>query len=252
MNNYDCWINSRNGSGRRNFSLIELLVVIAIIAILAALLLPALNEARNRAKSISCMSNMKQIANVFEFYANDNSGRLPIFYWTNSTNTTFWYNFYSAYKANINSPINEDSVAYIDKNSPVLRCPAIRVFPGTYHNVYGSLRTLANTAASAAPSGWCKTNGLTYLIPASMKRPSMWLILGDSITLNSSGNYQQTASILADPTTDSHGRLYLVHNKRANTLFADGHAGVMDGSTATGTEWSPGQSCYVKNYMPGL
>ena len=56
---------------RHKFTLIELLIVIAIIAILAALLLPALNKARDKGKMIRCVSNQKQISLFFFQYAND-------------------------------------------------------------------------------------------------------------------------------------------------------------------------------------
>ncbi|MBE6380519.1 MAG: DUF1559 domain-containing protein [Lentisphaerae bacterium] len=62
----------------RNFTLIELLVVIAIIAILAAMLLPALSAARERARNANCIGKLKQIGTAMIMYAGDNKSYLPV------------------------------------------------------------------------------------------------------------------------------------------------------------------------------
>jgi prepilin-type N-terminal cleavage/methylation domain-containing protein/prepilin-type processing-associated H-X9-DG protein len=77
-------------SRRTAFTLVELLVVIGIIALLIAILLPALNRARQQANLVDCSSRMRQMGQMIHMYASEQKGRLPVTYWENGTVTDFW------------------------------------------------------------------------------------------------------------------------------------------------------------------
>lgn len=72
------------------FTLIELLIVIAMIAILASMLLPALNRARETARSSSCKSNVRQLGMAFLYYASDFGDMLPKWYFSGGTVGLYW------------------------------------------------------------------------------------------------------------------------------------------------------------------
>ncbi len=196
------------GGKVENFTLIELLIVVAIIAILAGMLLPALNKARERARTINCASQQKQTALYLSTYANDNKGVMVL-----STNGT-----YGTY-ANKSYADLLDELGYL-KDKKITRCMVmVKGKTSITTGCYGAPMYAPNSIL-AKGFGQAWGNGFGIGISSwSVKKASDYILIGD--TYRSSADDQiSTVYTLAG----SQGNHFIArHGGVANLAFVDGH-----------------------------
>ena len=226
---------------KRHFTLIELLVVIAIIAILAAILLPALQSARARAKTSTCISNLKQLGTAAQSYVDDHRN----LWWSpnalNGDNFAYGWTWALIKDKRIPDPPNQTKWGI--PGPMYYQCPSCKITVWgnrTYYGIsaYGSIYTnngdtsnCYNLSAPSFKTECYKSNGTTKYTDGSSTTPStrVWFACDRSNKASGNPQVERLFYNITGESKGAYGQPYMVHNGRCNILTIDGSAHSIQG-----------------------
>ena len=229
------------------FSLVELLIVVAIISILAALLLPALNKARERAQITTCIGNIKQIAMTQLSYANDYEDWLTFHtvigeYQYSYAGVAMEFKYVPSKEMIIDGKPGLYSDLFVCPNQKT-KSPADTGGQLKFR-VYGMANwyedhdyrvacpkkkeALGNFVLYQKPGSWSEI----FYKMGRMKQPSGIVMNADSGHMNTEAEYGRPFyAFYPHKVTDFKKGLLLAHSKRANVSFMDGHVANQSATT---------------------
>ena len=223
---------------KSRFSLVELLIVIAIIAILAAMLLPALNQARRKAKIMSCANNLKTLGAYTQLYCGNYADMLPPLC-NQNTNELWTAVLHNYIEPNSDWKINtanifvtiaglEDAETFIKGRRSFFVCPVAREIGRTATPTYGRNALFPFNPSSPTSSQWFGSAKLSRF-----KRPAGTVLYGDSYP-DSAGSLMQGSHYLKASMLN--GICGSLHNDgyRLNICWADGHVSAVAAASLKG------------------
>jgi prepilin-type processing-associated H-X9-DG protein len=217
-------------------------VVIAIIAILAAMLLPALGNARIKGQAVQCMSNLKQLQLVFLIYPDDNNDRLTSSGYMKPVESTAWVDGWLDYKGT--NPDNTDPRTLLDpkrakfapylKGIGVYRCPADRSMVNVGGVTKPRLRSMSMGQQWAGPGDWLDPAGFganasskkyrVFFKKAEIDKPSMRFVFLDEHPDSINAGGFANMMVVSPPSARIIDYPASYHAGACGISFADGHA----------------------------